>query len=160
MQGHVGACETQVLAQHKSTFVSGVFAPENCAGLLYGEHAIPCSLTPKSDGARAIRDSADWATATMECRGPYLPATAKGGRATDYTVSRTVSLMRAIPVVPPDWVGEGDTLPVHPQDDHKGYIFFRFEPAARRAPGSAHSGRPRARRAVETFQLGAEVVWD
>ena len=136
-----------------------IFAPGNCAGLLYGEYAVPCSLTPNSNGARVIRDPTEWATAMMECRGPYILATAKGGRSADYTVSRTVSQMRAIPVVPPDWVGEGDALPVHPQDDHKAYFFFRFEPAGPQEVPIQAVG-PRARRAVETFQLGAEVVWD
>jgi hypothetical protein len=90
---------------------------------------VPCSLTPGLDGARTISDPEEWATAMLACRVEYIPETAKGGRTTEYTVDRIISQMRAISVVPPGWKPESDGLPPHPQDDHRSYFFFRFQPA-------------------------------
>ena len=50
MQGHVAGCETQVLAQLKSTFPGGVFDAACCSGLLAGQLAVPCCLTPAASG--------------------------------------------------------------------------------------------------------------
>ena len=129
LQGHVGACETQVLAQLKSTFPGGTFVASHCTGLLSGEHAVPCSLTPKSGGAAVIEDPAEWAAAMRKCLGPFKVTTARGDRKADYPVARTVAMMRAIPVAAVGWAREGGTLPAHPQDEHSLYFFFRFEPA-------------------------------
>ena len=128
MQGHIAGCETQVLAQLKSSFPGGVFDPASCSGLSSGQFAVPCSLTPKLYGARTILNPEEWAAAMLECRGEYVPETAKGGCTTAYTINQTISQMRAIPVVPPGWKAGGDVLPPHPQDDPRSYIFFRFEP--------------------------------
>ena len=129
LQGHVAGCETQVLAQLKTSFPGGVFNPASCLGLLSGRFAVPCSLTPGLDGARTILDPEEWATAMLTSRVEYIPETAKGGRTTDGTINRIISQMRAIPVVPPGWKPEGNALPPHPQDDHRSYFFFRFQPA-------------------------------
>jgi hypothetical protein len=129
LQGHIAGCETQVLAQLKTSFLGGVFNPASCSGLLSGRFAVPCSLTPGLDGARTILDPEEWATAMQTCRVEYIPETTKGGRTTEYTINRIISQMRAIPVVPPGWKPEGDARPPHPQDDHRSYFFFRFQPA-------------------------------
>ena len=64
---------------------------------------MPCCLTPKMDGQRAILDPAEWSEAMLQGRRPFVTESGKGGRSTDYKVDRVVSQMRAIPVVPPGW---------------------------------------------------------
>ena len=119
-QGHVTACQTQVLAQLKCTFPGGVFDPEFCVGLKEGGHAIPCSLTPNGAEGAGLRitDPAEWAAAMRAARRPYESYSAAGPRAQPYTVDRAVAHNRAIPVCPDDFEWPGDSLPIHPQDDH------------------------------------------
>ena len=37
--------------------------------------------------------------------------------------------MRVIPAPPHDWAVYGAPLPMHPQDDHTSWFYFRFEAA-------------------------------
>ena len=94
---------------------------------------MPCCLAPcclgDAVGQTAISDPATWSEAMLEARRPFVSETSKRGRSAAYTVERAVSQMRAIPVVPLGWKPGADGLPLHPQDNHRAYFFFRFQPA-------------------------------
>ena len=97
-----------------------------------GRFAVPCSLTPVTHEAHNIRDPKKWATAMMDCRGEYQPEAAKRADAPPSTRSTGPSRKCAPfrwPRTAHGWKAEGDTLPSHPQDNHRAYCFFRFEPA-------------------------------
>ena len=128
-QGHVAACQTQVLAQLKCTFPGGVFDPKLCVGLKEGVHAIPCSLTPNGaeGGGMRIKDPAEWAAAMRAARCPYESHTSAGPRAQPYAVDRAVAHNRAIPVCADDFDWPGVSLPIHPQDDHESWFYYRWE---------------------------------
>ena len=128
-QGHVAACQTQVLAQLKCTFPGGVFDPKLCVGLKEGVHAIPCSLTPNGaeGGGVRIKDPAEWAAAMRAARRPYESHTSAGPRAQPYAVDRAVAHNRAIPVCADDFDWPGVSLPIHPQDDHESWFYYRWE---------------------------------
>ena len=113
----------------------GCLIPKLCVGLKEGGYAKPCSLTPNGAGGVGVRltDPAEWSAAMRAARCPYDTCTATGPRALPYSVERAVAHNRAIPVCPDDFEWPGESLPVHPQDDHTSWFYYRWE-----AGGPAH----------------------